>query len=110
MRYVYIMIPSKDRSGNAIPRTVRASVIGAIERQFAKHFGGFTAINGLGGWIDDAGALMSERVTRVEAFTGDATDAQVAEVATACVNVILTRMNQASVMTGTFNGSAHFHS
>jgi hypothetical protein len=51
-----------------------ASTLTLVKRQMSRSFGGFTAHEADGGWIDNTGLLVEEKVTVVESYTDEDPD------------------------------------
>lgn len=64
--------------------------------RFSTMFGGATAINGAGGWVDDSGQLIKEKVTIVYSFTDQLTNKRIDEVV-AYAKALKLEMTQSSV-------------
>lgn len=64
---VSIYIPTES-NGETIPETLRNNILNDVKVGFANTFGGYTAIDGVGGYVSDAGDLVEEQVTIVYAF------------------------------------------
>jgi hypothetical protein len=64
--------------------------------KFSTMFGGATAINGTGGWVNDSGQLIKEKVTIVYSFADKLTDQRIDEVV-AYAKALKLEMTQSSV-------------
>ena len=68
-RKVAIYIPSTLAGNEPAPAEVVASIVRRAKAKFAVLFGGFTAVQGQGGWVSEDHGLIEETVTIVQAFT-----------------------------------------
>ncbi len=64
---VSIYIPTES-DGGIIPAATRGDILNNVKVGFAGIFGGYTAVDGIGGYVNDAGDLVEEKVTIVYAF------------------------------------------
>jgi hypothetical protein len=56
-----------------VPHGVEDRVKRVVKKRAAEKFGGFTATDGNGGWIDDNGDLVEEKVTEIKVAGADET-------------------------------------
>lgn len=90
----FVIVPSVSNGAPVDPQ-VRARVLTVVVDTLVKAFGGATLTDGQGAWVDAAGVLVTERVTRVDAFGPDDTS-----VRAALATYIKRELSQDCVMVG----------
>ena len=65
---IILYVPSTQNVNEAADN---AAEVEQVERFFGSTFGGFTTTEGRGGWVTDAGQLVTEAVVMVKSFCTD---------------------------------------
>ena len=65
---VYVPVDAHQNKPSVYEEDV-VSALGYTKRAFARTFGGYTAVEADGGWVDEEGELVQERILIVYAFT-----------------------------------------
>ena len=98
MLKVSITVPSLQR--NSEPVANRSTYLEGAVGHLCGVFGGCTATDGVGSWMDDNGALVSEAVTVLTSFvdTDKVSPDETRETLESCARWIQDRMNQDCVL------------
>lgn len=82
-----------------------AAVPDVVKKRMAGKFGGFTAYDAAGGWVDGDGNLIEEPVTVIESYTGDD---ETAPMYARCIALEVLNMLYQDAAMYTIDGTAHF--
>lgn len=82
-----------------------AKILDSAKRDISAEFGGFTAYEADGGWVDGDGNLIEERVTVIESYTSKPASAHL--VAERLARSVMLLLYQDAAMY-TVNNQAHF--
>lgn len=69
-KFVSVYVPST-RHAVPISKQEHDKAVRDVGTKFAREFGGFTATEGLGGWLSDSKGLITEPVTIVKSYYPD---------------------------------------
>jgi hypothetical protein len=100
---VTLYVPSTYNKGIPLPPGKHESLVKSVSEQFANHFGGCTATDGLGTWKSESGALIQERITLVTSYHALETKDALAFVIP-IAQVIKTRYGQEAIAIETEQG------
>lgn len=103
---VKIYIPSRDSNSNSLPEGQHAANVDQTLEIFSNMFGGATAIDGQGAWVNDDSKLVKEDVTIVYSFASKLNNKTIDEVV-AYAKKVKTDLNQSSVSLEV-NGKMYF--
>jgi len=67
-KVIFYLGLERSADGAQLDPSVRAVGMGAVRRLLANTYGGYTIMNGAGGWTNDAGEVVEEGMVRVECY------------------------------------------
>lgn len=103
--FARITIPSADRDGRLLTKAEISSTLHWAEEQLCNLYGGCTAWEGSGSWVNSHGELISEPVWIVESFADVAPDW---DTLRGVAEIVRVRLNQESVAYAIGDGSMRF--
>lgn len=99
--FVSVYVPSTKNGNQALSRVERDTAITHTAVFFSSHFGGCTAISGVGFYLSNSGELIREDITIIKAYTENKDSLNIARIE---ANYIKESLSQESVLLETSEG------